>query len=161
MVSRSEGRLFGQIVKKEAMATAVKVESGLKKVISFAGMKVKSKIAAYLPEDSAVNIRTDNFNQLEPEIEREIVETGNVDKSKLYAQESVETSITNESENSTGTFNGIGSEELSMDCLTCANLIGCDFRGKMSAKLEGSSQNVVPCNLANHRDLQIKKQVKQ
>ncbi len=164
MVSRSvEGRLFSKIVKKEAIATAIKVEVGLKKAISFAEMKVKKiRIAAYLSEDATVNAQISKRNQLESEPEVEVTAgTDNIEESKPYAQEPVLTSINSEFGKSTEALNGIGSEELSMECLTCANLVNCDFRNRLSARSEASNQNMVPCNRANHRDLRIKKQVTQ
>lgn len=69
--------------------------------------------------------------------------------------------MTNEREQSTETFNSIGSQQPANNCLTCANLIGCDLRNRLSPKSVQSNLSVVPCNLSNRKDLGIKKQIKE
>lgn len=73
-VSRnSDSHLLREIVMKEAIATAFKVEAGLKRVVAFAGIRVKkgrkAAHSARLPEHPAVSVRMDNWNRLEPGIE--------------------------------------------------------------------------------------------
>jgi hypothetical protein len=160
------GRRFGEAVKKKSVAAEIKIGTGMKKAVSLAGTVVRKsgKVAFFrgkLMHDSQME------KQEQPKIEREHearIETSRAEKPSLNTQEygHVTPNVSAPSDNLHLSSKGQVFQEIAAECLTCENLIRCDFRSTLSAESGEQFQMGVSCNFANRREIeQIKKQVEQ
>jgi hypothetical protein len=134
---------------RKSEAAGATIEASVKKAISFAGARVKkiSKIKL-LREKVERETKYEKLEQLKTGIKPEtIVETNYVEVPILDIQESHNPSPDMKEALSTSApaSKNQASQEISVECLTCENLVHCDLRNKPSLETEGKVQNRTPC----------------
>ena len=143
---------FGEIVKKKSVVARTKIGTSMKKAISFAESRVKkSEKIAYFRGKLAHDSQTEKQEQPRTEKEQEVpVEIIHVEKASLDAQEYEHATpeVNTPENNPTPPAKSQVSQETAAECLTCENLIRCDFRVNMSAESAGQIPKGVSCSLA-------------
>ena len=143
---------FGEIVKKKSVVAGTKIGTSMKKAISFAENKVKkSERIAYFRGKLTHDSQTEKQEQVKIEKEYEVpVETIPVEEPILDEQEyETATPIVDTPANSpTQPAKSHISQGTASECLTCENLIRCDFRVNMSAESAGQIPKGISCSLA-------------
>ena len=124
----------------------------MKKAISFAETRVKkSEKIAYFRGKLAHDSQTEKQEQPRTEKEQEVpVEIIHVEKASLDAQEyePATPKVNTPENNPTPPAKGQISQKTAAECLTCENLIRCDFRVNMSAESAEKIPKGVSCSLA-------------
>jgi len=144
-------RHLGEIAMKKSEAAGAKIGAGMKKAISFAGTQVgkisKTKVFSK-------KLESDNREE-KPEPEKEVehgipVEQSYVEVPILDTQEPDQGSpnVDDTSSKSAPSAKNQVSHEIAIECLTCENLIHCDFRSNPSAVSQGQIKNSASCRFA-------------
>jgi hypothetical protein len=145
------GHRFGEIVKKKSVAAGTKIGTGMKKAISFAETRVrKSGKVAFFRRKLMHDNQMEKQEQPKIEREHEAPETSRVEKPSLDTQEygTATPNVSAPSGNLTLSAKGQVSQEIAAECLTCENLIRCNFRSNLSEESGGQVQNGVSCRFA-------------
>jgi hypothetical protein len=155
-----ELRRFGEILKKKTVAAGSKIGTGMKKAVSNAEARArKSGKTASFPGELATDSR---IEKQQPKIERmneTPVETSRIEKPILKTGEHKPATPIRPSPsgNSTLSSKGQASQEMATECLTCENLIHCNFRNSLSTETREQVQNGISCNFANHKKIEQNK----
>lgn len=153
-------RRFGEIVKKKTVAAGSKIGTGMKKALSNAEARArKSGKTTSFPGELATDSRTE---KQQPKIERmneTRVKTSRIEKPILNTGENKPATPNTPSPSCSSTLSskGQGSQEMATECLTCENLIHCNFRNSLSTETREQVQNGVSCNFANHKEIEQNK----
>ena len=140
---------LGEIAKKKSGAAGAKIGASMKKALSFAGARAKksSKIE-FSREKVESDMQLEKPEQPKTEIEHETPdEPSHVDVPVLGTQEcdSASPNVKGNSSNSSPSAKNQGPHEIAMECLTCENLVHCDFRSNSSEGPGRQVQNRVSC----------------
>jgi hypothetical protein len=142
---------FGEMAKKKSEAAGAKIGVSMKKAVSFAGIQViRISKTKFFSKKSENGSQEEKPEQLKNEAEHEVaLEKSYVEVPILETQECdrVSASMSGSSSKLASTAK-YEAYEVATECLTCENLIRCDFRGNSSAASEGQIKNSSSCRFA-------------
>ena len=142
---------FGEMAKKKSEAAGAKIGASLKTVVSFAGMQViKISKTKVFSKKSEIGSQEEKPEQLKNELEHEVaLEQSCVEVPILETQECDRVSPSVRGSSGMSALSAKNEAyEVATECLTCENLIHCDFRGNSSSASERQVKNSSSCRFA-------------